>query len=244
LIDNPTLIEKASNLLLIAGKKDGVNKLILYDPATSNETSLLDEDIEIYHLKPLYDGYVWLDGLDLNGNQHVVGKIQITTNSALRGAVKSVGSFQEMATLSGKPVDLVAVTANPAPPPAVIIGPVIKANGFTNDLTINSAGDLSITVQLDPGEYSGVPVDWWVVVNAGSSWYYLDSATGWTEQSNWLNWRPAYQGALCNLPVTPVLNVTGLRRGSYTFYFAVDYPMNGILNLDQIWVDSVKVNIQ
>ena len=32
--------------------------------------------------------------------------------------------------------------------------------------------------------------------------------------------------------------------GSYTFYFAVDYPMNGVLDLEQIYADSVTVNIQ
>ncbi|MBU1735524.1 MAG: VCBS repeat-containing protein [Verrucomicrobia bacterium] len=117
LIDSPTLIEKISNLLLIAGTKNGVNKLILYDPATSNDISLLNEDIEVYHLTSLYDGYVWLDGLKFNGNQYVVGKIQITNSPALRGALHgaatSVGSFQEMATLSGKPADLVGVVACP-----------------------------------------------------------------------------------------------------------------------------------
>ena len=238
LIDSPTLIEKMSNLLLIAGTKNGVNKLISYDPATSNETSLLDEDIEIYHLKSLYDDYIWLDGLKLNGNQYVVGKIRITTNSALRGAVKSVGQFQEMATLSGKPTDLVGITAPPA------AGPLIKANGSANDIAINSSANLSITVQLNPGEYVGTEVDWWVVACAGSSWYYLDSATGWTEQSNWLDWRPAHQGALCNLPATEVLNISGLSAGSYVFYFAVDLPMNGILNMEQMWVDTVNVTVQ
>lgn len=125
-----------------------------------------------------------------------------------------------------------------------IIGPVIKANGSSNDISINSTDDLSITVQLNPGEYAGYEVDWWVVALAESSWYYLDNLFQWTPEDNLLNWQPVYQGLLFNLPVSEVLNITGLGTGSYTFYFAVDYPMDGILNLEQIWFDAVTVNVQ
>ncbi|MCX6993908.1 MAG: hypothetical protein NT011_12305 [Kiritimatiellaeota bacterium] len=236
LIDCPTLIEKMSNLLLIAGTKNGGNKLISYDPATSNETSLLNEDIEIYHLKPLYDGYIWFDGLKLDGNQYIVGKIQITTNSALSRAVKSVGSFQEMATLSGKPANLVDIVANPSP----VIGPVIKANGQLDNVTINSSANLSITVQLNPGESVGTEVDWWIVARSGSTWIYMDSSAEWKLEGAW---RPMYQGGLCNVPATQVWSYS-LPVGSYTFYFAVDWPMDGILTEDAIQVDSVNVTVQ
>jgi hypothetical protein len=129
--------------------------------------------------------------------------------------------------------------------PPTVIGPVIKANGSTNDITIGHSGNLSITVQLNPGQYSGVPVDWWVIARAGSSWYYLNNLGQWIEDGNLLNWHPVYQGPLFDLPATPVLNITGLPVGLYTFYFAVDYPMNGILNLDgPILVDTVNVTVQ
>ena len=65
------------------------------------------------------------------------------------------------------------------------------------------------------------------------------------EEGNLLNWHPVCQGALGNLPATEVLNITALATGSYTFYFAVDYPMDGILNLDgSILVDAVNVIVQ
>jgi len=69
----------------------------------------------------------------------------------------------------------------------------------------------------------------------------MDSAAGWTQEGAW---RPVYQGGLFNLPATEVLNMTGLPVGSYTFYFAVDLPMNGLLNEEQMWFDSVTVNVQ
>ena len=127
-----------------------------------------------------------------------------------------------------------------------VVGPLIKANGSTNDISINSGADLSITVQLNPGDYADINVDWWVVALANSSWYYLDSLMQWTQfDGNLSSCYPAYQGALFNLPATEVLNLTGLSTGSYTFWFAVDYPMDGILDINgTIRVDSVKVTVQ
>ena len=118
-------------------------------------------------------------------------------------------------------------------PPA----PTIKANGAI----INYPGAVSVTVEMDAGSYLGAEVDWWILVNAGSSWYYMDSVAGWTQGV----WHPVNQGPLFNLSALEVLNIPGLAPGSYTFYFAVDYPMDGILNVDGlIFVDSVNVVIQ
>jgi len=58
--------------------------------------------------------------------------------------------------------------------PPTATDPVIKANGSTNDITINSGDNLSITVQLDPGGFLGTEVDWWVIACAGGTWFYMD----------------------------------------------------------------------
>lgn len=125
-----------------------------------------------------------------------------------------------------------------------VIGPVIKANGYTNDISINSEANLSIAIQIDPGECDE-SVDWWVVALAGSSWYYLDSAIQWAPFDGDLsNCYPVLSAPLFNLSATEVLNLTGLLTGTYTFWFAVDYPMDGILNLDGlVWVDAVNVTV-
>ena len=128
-------------------------------------------------------------------------------------------------------------------PLKTVIGPVIKANGSINDITINNGANLSITVQMNPGEFDGIDVDWWIAVRAGSSWYYMNNLYQWMPLNG--NFHPVHQGPLFNLSATGVLNMTGLPVGSYTFYFAVDYPMDGILNLDgPILVDSVNVTVQ
>jgi len=123
---------------------------------------------------------------------------------------------------------------------------VIKANGYAGDISINRGANLSIAVQIDPGEYDGINVDWWIITLAGSSWYYLNSAIQWTPfEGNLLNCHPVLQGPLFNLPATEVLNMTGLSTGSYTFWFAVDSPMDGILNLDgPVLVDAANVTVQ
>ncbi|MCG2660191.1 MAG: hypothetical protein L6437_08110 [Kiritimatiellae bacterium] len=125
------------------------------------------------------------------------------------------------------------------------IGPAIKANGTSGKITVNYPEKVSITAAMNASIYAGVPVDWWVVALAGSSLYYLNNSFQWTPfDGNLLNCDPVYQGGLFNLPATEVLNIAGLPIGSYTFFFAVDYPMDGILNMEQIWVDSVTVNVQ
>lgn len=126
------------------------------------------------------------------------------------------------------------------------VGPLIKANGSTNNISINSGANLSIAVQLYPGEYADINVDWWVVASTPVGWYYLNSSMQWAQFDGDLsNCHPAHQGALFNLPETEVLNITGLPTGLYTFWFAVDYPMDGILDINgTILVDSVNVTVQ
>jgi hypothetical protein len=124
------------------------------------------------------------------------------------------------------------------------IGPTIKANGAVGDVTINYPDALAITVEMNEDPYAGTPVEWWILSLAGSSWYYLNDSVQWTP----FNWNiskchPFYQGALFDFPAVPIL-VGSFPRGTYDFYFAVDYPMDGILSVEQCWVYSVKVNVQ
>lgn len=126
-----------------------------------------------------------------------------------------------------------------------MVGPLIRANGQLGQITVARSNALSITVQLDPGNWAGTPVDWWVVACANSSWYYLNHLGQWPQFDGSLHCHPANQGPLVDLPATTVLDTTDLQVGSYTFWFAISYPMSGILNLDgPILVDSVHVTVQ
>jgi hypothetical protein len=125
-------------------------------------------------------------------------------------------------------------------------GPLVKANGSRDPLTISGADELNISVQLNPAEYAGAEVDWWVVALAGAAWYYLDGTSGWTPFDGGLaHCQPVYQGALFDLPATAVLNISGLAPGQYRFWFAVDYPLDG--NLDPagtVWCDEITITVE
>ncbi len=116
--------------------------------------------------------------------------------------------------------------------PRTIIGPVIKANGLTHNAFVRRPGLLSVSVQLDPGPYAGTPVDWWIVAQAGPAWYYLDGARQWVRDDDPRRWRPVYQGALFRLAPAEALRTAGLPPGLYTCWFAVDFPLDGTVNLD------------
>jgi len=128
-----------------------------------------------------------------------------------------------------------------------VVGPLITANGLVGNVDLNSGDPVTIAVQMMNIEpYLGADVDWWVVALAGSSWYYMNDAMQWTQfDGNLSNCHPVYQGGLFDLPATEVLNMTGLPVGSYTFWFAIDYPMDGILDLNgPILYDNVTVVVQ
>jgi len=125
--------------------------------------------------------------------------------------------------------------------------PLVTANGQLEDVQINSGESLEIAVQTtDVGGYSGVAVDWWVLADANSSWYYLNNSGRWVPfDGNPAHCQPVRQGGLFDLPPTAVLHTTELPVGSYTFWFAVSYPMNGILDLNgQVSHYSVDVTVK
>lgn len=119
--------------------------------------------------------------------------------------------------------------------------PDVKANGSDSSITIPQGGLLTVTVSLDSGGRNGEQADWWVVADTPFGWYHYDVGSG--------SWIPGlvvtHQGPLFDL-TSPfeILNMSGLPIGTYTFYFGVDMVMNGSLDMDQIYYDSVEVNVE
>ena len=125
-------------------------------------------------------------------------------------------------------------------------GPTIKANGTTGEITVNYPETVSVTVEMNADIYAGAEVDWWIVAIAyPANWYYL-SPLQWMPFSGALaQCQPVYQGALFDLPSTTVLPAITLPPGTYDFWFAVDYPLDGILDPNgQILFDKVSVVVQ
>ena len=127
------------------------------------------------------------------------------------------------------------------------VGPTIKANGTENHLAVQYPMAVSVSVSLNAGNHTGTAVDWWAVALAHpGEWYCLNNAMQWVPFSgDWALCQPGYQGALFNLSATPLLNNYLLPPGIYDFWFGVDCPMDGILDLHgQIAYDQVTVVVQ
>jgi hypothetical protein len=134
-------------------------------------------------------------------------------------------------------VDMGADEYNPAPIPD------IEANGSDDPITITKGTPLSITVEMDPGDYTGDSADYWCVVStpfpAPNNWYYYPYPSGlWTPGRE-----ATFQGPIIRVPSLEILNMSNLPAGMYTFYFGVDTNMNGNINLSLAFYDRVKVTI-
>ncbi len=118
--------------------------------------------------------------------------------------------------------------------------PNIKANGSEDSLNIIPTDNLSVTVSLDPGSYSGQNADWWIAADTPSGCLYFDVIDG-----SW-SWKAGlsvtYQGPLFNFSGFEVLNISNLSEGIYTFYFGADTNMNGELD-EPLYYDNVVVNV-
>ena len=119
------------------------------------------------------------------------------------------------------------------------IVPDIKANGSDGPVTITTNDTLSITVELSPGSHDGEDADWWVLAKTAYGWYHYSAAT----QSWQAGFSVSYQGTLREVAVRELLNRQIQSAGDYTFYFAVDTNMNGTVDKDVLYYDSVAVEV-
>jgi hypothetical protein len=126
-------------------------------------------------------------------------------------------------------------------PSCTVAPPVadIKANNSDGPVDITPSGNLSITVELASGDFTGDNADWWIVVDTPFGWYHYDVSSG--------SWIPGivvtHQGPLFDLGPREVLNRSGLPTGTYTFYYAVDMNMSGSVDKGVLLSDGVVVNV-
>ncbi len=129
-------------------------------------------------------------------------------------------------------------------------GPLITANGLAgNGILLDGADRLTLAAQvLHMDDYIGVSVDWWIAAWArdAGAWYYFGPDRVWRQfDGNTANCRPVFQGAVNNLAPVAVAQDLPLPPGVYQAWFALDYPMDGILNLDgTIVMSSATVIVQ
>ena len=119
----------------------------------------------------------------------------------------------------------------------MLFGPDVRINNEAGPVTLNVGCELVVTVSINPGQYAGAPMDWWVAVIAPSGLYFMNASMAWTTTAS-----PAHQGDLFGLQSYQVLDITTLPAGTYTFYFGVD-TLNGVLDPDVVY-DSATVTIE
>jgi hypothetical protein len=97
-----------------------------------------------------------------------------------------------------------------------------------------------MTVELDSRDFAGINSDWWVLADTSMAGWYFWHLSGL--------WYPGVivtaQGPLADLPPYEVLNFTGLLPGIYNFYFGVDTVMNGLIDVDDLYFDSLTVEVE
>jgi len=129
----------------------------------------------------------------------------------------------------------------PPPPPGAEPSPDIKVNGQDGPVTVSAGDSVSVSVNLDPGAWSGRNADWWVAAHTPFDypldWYTYVYPDGWRYGIYVCAKTPLYE-------LTPPFNVLNavLPAGNYIFYFAVDGNMDGVT--DATWLDYVEVNVE
>ena len=123
--------------------------------------------------------------------------------------------------------------------------PNVGANSADFSITSNPDKTISIGISMEAGDQSDVNADWWLAIGTSAGWFYYDYDTG-----KWLysgmeqtTIQPSYQGALVDFDTIEIDSVTGLPIGQYILYFAVDMEMDGDRAGDEIYEDTVFVNV-
>jgi hypothetical protein len=217
---------------------------IWFEPAVFGTVST-DYNV-VYNAKM---GNVALAANDLNQNPQVVnanletfdGHLQAGSPAIDTGlAVGSLGGLvpnQDIAGISrpqGEGVDRGAYEYGGIPVPD------IKANGQSDTITVSSGTPVSIAVSLNPNSMSGQSADWWVAEATPTGGFcHFDLSSG--AMVSGLS--TTYQGPLFTLGSTALLSTSSLAAGQHVFYFGVDTKMNGLLDMDAIYFDWVRVNV-
>jgi hypothetical protein len=156
--------------------------------------------------------------LDSSDNIYVTGRSDATWGSPINPYSGSSEAF------------VVMLTPQPIPD--------IKANGSDGPISITQSDTLQIKVSLISYGLTD-NADWWLLTHSPFGWYYYDySSNKWKPGNN-----VTRQGSLMDLDPTTVLNTSGLKTGTYTFYFGVDLNMNGKITKSSLYKDEVQVTV-
>ena len=112
--------------------------------------------------------------------------------------------------------------------------PDIKANGSDGPVIINQGDNLTVSIALDSGSYTGVNADWWTYL------FYYNPGTGSFVPVPLAN----FQLPLFDMPAFNLINTTSFPQGAFIFFYGVDTNANGLLDPAQLYSDTGVVIVQ
>ncbi len=111
--------------------------------------------------------------------------------------------------------------------------PAIFANGQGFVLNVGSSDPVSISVTLDPKDFPGMEVDYWLLAETGTVFTSYTLTGGWGTGI-----APLGRAGLISIPTAVEVFSSPSLGSDTTFYFAISTP-----TLSSIWFSSVQVNI-
>ncbi|MBI2441087.1 MAG: hypothetical protein HYV35_06925 [Lentisphaerae bacterium] len=91
----------------------------------------------------------------------------------------------------------------------------IKANGSSGVVTSSVSSGISVTIEINAGDYTGQSADWWILAETAGAWYYYDLSAGFTA-----GFTVTYEGPLQSLSSYEVFQAS-LPAGTYNFFSAL-----------------------
>ena len=116
--------------------------------------------------------------------------------------------------------------------------PDIKSNHSDGPVLLSRSDTLTISAALSSGNKTD-SADWWLLAATPYGIFCL-SPNGWTNSVS-----PAYQGPLFDLPSFDLssMSLSDYPAGNYDLYLAVDTVMDGMLTLNALFWDVVRVTV-
>ena len=117
----------------------------------------------------------------------------------------------------------------------------IKVNGSDSDVSIDVSENVTVSVAMDSGTFSGTNADWWLVhitPDGGLRSFNLENMSfSQHALTSFL------QTGLVNFPIFQITTLSNLEIGTHTFCFGVDRVMNGELDMAELSVDCVSITV-
>ena len=154
--------------------------------------------------------------------------------------ITQAGIKQDVTThdgLAGNAEDAVGIhSAALTSDPVVNIG----GNGSYDSLELNINEALHLSISVNAGDHENEGADWWLLQQTpDGNLYYFDVET----LSMMEGYAPTLQAGLVSFADTQVLSLSDLEKGTHAFYFGVDFPINGVLDIGSLYYDYLRVSV-